>query len=72
MGQKKNLDSTVQYLAGIVVKPLLLLITGGRLGNTRVQGHTQAVSSLMKVKGPSRHGLLNECLNGLLGDISLK
>ena len=26
----------------------------------------------MKVKRSSRHGLLNECLNGLLRDISLK
>ena len=63
----------MQHLAGvIVIISLLLFMTGGRRGSSRVQGHTQAVSSLMKVKRSSLHGLLYEGLNGLWGDISLK
>ena len=62
----------MQHLAGVIIISLLLFITGGRRGNSRVQSHAQAVSSLMKVKRPSLHGLLNEGLNGLLRDISLK
>ena len=71
--RKKNLPLSVQHLAGvIVIISLLLFMTGGRRGSSRVQGHAHAVSSLMNVKGPSLHGLLNEGFNSLRGDFSLK